>query len=225
MGNPPKGKLPASVPTSSPNRPNPDFIQHGTNDSQRRDYPNLIKPHSPIYWCWDGTWGQKTQAVPTGEVCLVEVWEASGKVTIHPSRHEFFGVLGATDKRIWHELAVGPYTALARKNRAGNVAQHITPGPPTTSSRDFHKDHRIPPWALQQSAADELIGYTSENRISWSNGRGTTKNINAPRPSVYYKHGHLTTEHDEALNMGWSTESGKCLFFGNVLTKYVRKFL
>lgn len=172
-----------------------------------------------------GKWGAWQGPQPAGaKVHLVEVWEDSGErdgILIHPSRHAFFWVPGATEKQTWHNKALHDYTDYAAETRADYVADRIMPGPPPTSSHNFHKDHRPPNWAEEPSAVNKLIGYTSENPISWSNGQAVTKNINAPRPSVYYTLGHLTTEHKKGLNMGWRTEVGKCLFFGNIPVPYI----
>lgn len=225
--------------------PNPLFIPYKDNTQNMtwENYPDRIKPFSPIYWCLNGDWrlgNPWTNNTLKGSVCLVEVWDR-GAISIHPSRNPFHWVVDPEQKRIWHKKATGPLAQIMYAIRHGEelpegvvtelgIARSSTSGIPTPK-RPTGKSEDIPDWAMDEV---NLFGYTSESDITWifnpviKNYVSHNKNLALKAlPSVYFKQGHLTADHKNLLNMGWNPAlgkpPGKCLFFGNVLVDYVRK--
>lgn len=197
----------------------------------------MIKDFSPIYYYYyvDNKWGTWQGNGKGTDVKLVEVWEGR-KITIHPSRNTFFWVTDPKQKDIWHEKATGPMMDIML-----NLRQGLLPPPAALNdlgilrgvrlpapSKDYGKSKDIPQWAT----VDNLIGYTSESKITWifdpviGNHVANIQNLAFDAlPSVYFKQGHLTSDHPEQGNIGWTPTKGKlpekCLFFGNVLKQYV----
>lgn len=257
MGNPPKGiskgKAPA-IPTS----PASVTIPH----DPKRTYADRIISYATDYYFYSGTvcaqanW-KELKGRQNGENVLVEVWEDPNErdgILIHPSRNRFYWVAADLgQKKHWQRKVVGCLNAIMVGRKRGLVphetaldALQMKPRLPKTNPDPIRhpKDEMRPSWATEQN----LIGYTSEGRITW----GTTNNILAglrrawlrskiPQgieldedlvptmqnlnlhwlPSVYYTQGHLTTDHGRRQNIGWRSEVGACLFFGNVLKAYV----
>lgn len=235
-------------PLPSPNISNPLFIPYEDNTQNMtwENYPNRIKAFSPIYWCLNGDWrlgSPWTDNTLKGSVCLVEVWDERGGISIHPSRNPFHWVVDPEQKRIWHKKATGPLAKMMYALRHGEevpegvvmelgIARSSTSGKPTPNN-PTGKSEDIPDWAMD---AVNLFGYTSESDITWifnpviNNHVSHNKNLALKAlPSVYFKQGHLTADHTNLLNMGWDPAlgepPGKCLFFGNVLAEYVRPYV
>lgn len=71
------------------------------------------------------------------------------------------------------------------------------------------------------SSAGDVIGYTFKQELNSHVLRNFGLFIDASPldryPSVYYRHGHATLDHEDPDNIGWvGSTSWQCLFFGNV---------
>ena len=186
--------------------------------------------------------GSEGNYEPTGAVPkdvnprLVEVWvddKKPEKILIHVSRRPFVWVGDdLTQKMLWQRQVIGPLTDCMVARKHGQPA-------PSTALRELQvtidgnkqtqasqgggsKVENKPAWATENN----LIGYTCESSIMWGT-RGqaivpTADNLSLKRlPSVYYTKGHLTTDHLNQGNIGWRSEVGPCLFFGNVPECYI----
>src|SRR5687767_11684706 len=79
------------------------------------------------------------------------------------------------------------------------------------------KTHDRPSWG----SAGNVIGYTFKQGLNSHVMRNFELFIDSSPldryPSVYYKQGHATLDHQDPGNIGWlGGEKWECLFFGNV---------
>lgn len=188
------------------------YVDHEPRDT----YAQRIRDVAAYYFDNQNAWvpGPCSREV---DVVLVEVWERNKKFEIHPSRNQFF-LVSPSQQVEWHCLALNPRTEEIRKYHAVKVNQ---PGPSAPAAHPSPqipvKLSKPPSWAQEGNVigytCSMLIGDPSFEALRDLRRTGWTRSL----PSVYYRLGHKTNDHEKEANIGWDDKTGwQRLFFGNV---------
>lgn len=189
------------------------YIEHGKTTKERKNYAVQLKDICVSYY-ENGIW-QNPRPQSNLDVVLVEVWQGNGDVIIHPSRNPFFSVTIPDKKSVLHGFSTNPNTMKMFESGRRAYNRHIQIKPLAVP-----KSKIVPSWAKEEN----IIGYTAPQPIVDFSIFGLASAGLESCPSIYYKDGHATMDHDVKGNVGWEFgQNYTMLFFGNVPREYVTK--